>query len=370
MSLSKFANWFQAATASLTIHSKKEPIVWWVIYLPWSLDFINAFINKINVFRPSGKKQINRLVDEARTWAKENGVDNGKKLAIVTGANSGIGLVTAEALGRAGYRVILACRNPELGQAAVAELEEKTGITDKYEFKQLDLSSFDSVDKFVEDINAREGTLDILINNAGICGSGLGKTKEGLELHYGTNHVGPFILTMGLLDKIKANPNGARIVNISSIAAWMQREVNYDRFEKDEIYDRWRAYGTTKLCNLLFASALARKLEGTNVTANALHPGTATTKIFRPNEAASKLKFLMKVVNHTAFLEDVESGSLTSILVSMSPRMEGVSGKFYSRCLERRMHPGNSIEAQDKLWEYTEATIAAARAEKAKEASS
>ncbi|KAJ2156005.1 Retinol dehydrogenase 13 [Coemansia sp. RSA 552] len=367
MGLAKITNSLQAAITSPIIHGKKEP-AWFLICFPWTLDFIYSFLNKISPFSPSGKTKINRLIDESQAWAKKTGVPNEDKLAIVTGANSGIGFKAAEALGRAGYKTILACRNPKLGQAAVAELEQVTGIKDRYEFKQLDLASFDSIDKFVADINAREGTLDVLINNAGVSGCGLSKTKEGLEMHFGVNQAGPFILTMGLLDKMKANPNGARIVNVSSIIAWMQRELNYDRFEKDEAYHHWRGYGLTKLCNLLFATALARKLKGTKVTANAIHPGTVTTQIFRDNNP-SMIKVLMRGLQRTAFLEDVETGAATSVIMAMSPKVEGVTGKFYAHCEERKMHPGNTIEAQDKLWAYTEATIAKVRAEKAENTS-
>ncbi|KAJ2159687.1 hypothetical protein GGF46_002859 [Coemansia sp. RSA 552] len=359
MMLGRAFNAYQAAWSWLAFLGGRR--FQWVMFFPaWFGDMFYSLFSRLALLTPSPKKRIAQMIAASRNHAEKTGLPNEKKLAIVTGANSGIGLEAAEALGRAGFMTILACRNPELGQAAVAELVEKTGIKDRYEFKQLNLASLDSIDKFVADINAREGTLDILLNNAGVMASPYGNTKDGLESQFGVNHVGPFVLTTGLLTKLKANPNGARIINLSSIAAWMQKTIDYAKFESEKKYYHWHNYGLSKLCSVLFTTALVRQLEGTKVTVNVVHPGTVSTSLMR--ESTSNLRKLWHLLQKTAIYETIKAGALTSIYLALSPDVEGVSGKFYARCSERRMHPtANVIAQQDALWEYTEKAIAEAR---------
>ncbi|KAJ2784523.1 hypothetical protein H4R18_001063 [Coemansia javaensis] len=361
MSLAATVNWYQAALARRTLCGSR--FVQFFGFVPvWMGDFVFGFFNKFDVTVPSSASRIDRLVLESRRHAEESGAPNEGKLAIVTGANSGIGFETAKAIGRAGYTTILACRNPVLGEEAVARLERQTGLTGRFKFMQLDLASIESVDKFVAAICAREGPVDLLVNNAGVMMCPYALTADGIEMQFGTNHVGHFVLTMGLLDKLKQAPGGARIVVVSSIAASLQRKIDYAMIEKKQCYSRVENYGMVKLANVLFTTALARRLQGTGVTVNALHPGTVATNLMRHVGGSTWLLGMgQKIV-----LDNVVTGSLTSVYLALSPDVASESGHFYARAMRRDMHPeGYSIEAQDELWDYTENLVASIRAQRA-----
>ncbi|KAJ1729263.1 hypothetical protein LPJ61_003611 [Coemansia biformis] len=360
MCLASFINWYQSALARFTLNGNKT--VQYCGFIPiWLGDFAFGFFNKFDVTVPSATSRIDRIILQAREQAEKSGIPNEGKLAIVTGANCGIGFETAKAIGRAGYTTILACRNPELAKEAVELLERQTGLVGRFKFMQLDLSSIESVDKFVGDIRAREGPIDLLVNNAGVMACPLSRTKDGIELQFGTNHVGHFVLTMGLLDQLKQAQGGARIVVVSSIAASLQRKIDYGLVEQEHRYKKWENYGAVKLANLLFANALARKLQGTNVTVNSLHPGTVATNLMRHVGGAS---WLHSIGQKTIF-DSVATGSITSVYVALAPELASETGKFYAHGLLRDMHPdGDCIEAQDELWAYTEKLVANIRAKR------
>ncbi|KAJ2715003.1 Retinol dehydrogenase 12 [Coemansia spiralis] len=360
MGLASAINWYQAALARRTLSG--GALVQFCGFMPiWAGDFVFGFFNKFDVTTASAGSRIDRLVLQSREQAEKSVIPNEERLAIVTGANCGIGLETARAIGRAGYTTILACRNPTLGQEAVEQLERQTGLVGRFKFMQLDLASIESVDKFVSDIRAREGAIDLLVNNAGVMACPLSKTKDGIELQFGTNHVGHFVLTMGLLDQLKQARGGARIVVVSSVAALAQRKINYDLIVQEHRYRKWENYALVKLANLLFANALARKLEGTNVTVNSLHPGTVATNLMRHVGAS----WLNSIVQKVLF-DDVHTGSVTSIYAALAPELASETGQFFSHGLHADMHPdGNNIEAQDELWDYTEKLVATIRASKA-----
>ncbi|ORX71164.1 retinol dehydrogenase 14-like protein [Linderina pennispora] len=261
-----------------------------------------------------------------------------QKIAIVTGANSGIGFVTASALARAGYHIILACRNPDLAQEALDTLKRQTGL-ETFEIMQLDLASLESVSNFVKQFKAKYETLDILVNNAGVMMCPYSQTKDGIEMQFGTNHIGHFALTTQLLDNLKAAKGGARIVVVASLEAK---------------YDRNNNYAMAKLANIMFSNALARRLEGTNVTVNSLHPGSIKTNLTRHVGTGAVMDTLTK-----ALFIDAQAGALTSIYLALSPEVEGVSGKYFARCGEANPHAKALDEAeQDKLWEYSEKLVA------------
>ncbi|KAJ2609571.1 hypothetical protein H4S08_003992 [Coemansia sp. RSA 1365] len=355
MGLGSFINWLQAVIAKRTLSSGPF-IQYWGFVPVWAGDFIFGLLNKFDVGIPSASSRIDRIVLEARNKS-ENIIANEEKLAIVTGANSGIGYETAKAIGRAGYYTILACRNPKTGKEAVELLKRQTGLMDRFKFMELDLASIESVDKFVCDIKAREGSVDLLVNNAGLMGCPLTKTKDGIELQFGTNHLGHYVLTIGLLDKLKQAKDGARIVVLSSIAAFLQSDIDYERVELKTKYNEWKSYGISKLANLLFATALARKLEGTRITVNAVHPGTVATGLMRFVGINSLFTMIQNII-----LDSTQVGSLTSIYLALSPDAESVTGKLYARGIEREMHPsGNNIAKQDELWEFTENLVAEIR---------
>ncbi|KAJ2492791.1 hypothetical protein IWW47_004928 [Coemansia sp. RSA 2052] len=313
-----------------------------------------ALASKLDRSIPASASRIDRIVMDSRNRSESNKVPNEQKTAVVTGANSGIGYETAKALGRAGFHTILACRNAEQGKEAVERLERQTGLEDRFEVMALDLASLESVRAFVEAFKARDCTLDILVNNAGLMMSPYGKTKDGIELQFGTNHVGHFVLTQGLLDTLKRAEDGARIVVVSSMAAYMTPEISYEGIELESKYNKTNNYAISKLANMTYARALARKLEGANVTVNAVHPGSVATNLTR-HVGTSGIQHAAE----GAMLLDAITGALTTIYVAMAPEVDGESGKYYSRCLQMDMHPKALDPAeQDNLWAYTEKLIA------------
>ena len=201
------------------------------------------------------------------------------KTVIITGANTGIGLETAVDLAKRNARVILACRSVERGEKAAVEVRKRSG-NDNAVFVQLDLASLDSVRKFAAKILEEEPRIDILVNNAGIMALPERQlTQDGFEMQFGVNHLGHFLLTNLLLDRIKEAPS-ARIVNVSSIG-YLRGNLDFDNLNSEKSYSPRVTYGTTKLANILFTRSLAKRLEGTGVTTNCLHPGAILTELGR-----------------------------------------------------------------------------------------
>jgi NAD(P)-dependent dehydrogenase (short-subunit alcohol dehydrogenase family) len=266
---------------------------------------------------------------------------------VVTGANSGLGLVTARELGRAGARVVLAVRDTARGQEAARS------ITGTAEVRELDLASLDSIRAFAD---AWDGPLDVLINNAGVMAVPERRTADGFEMQLGTNHLGHFALTNLLLDRV-----GDRVVTVSSGAHRIGKidldDLNWER----KGYKRWPAYGQSKLANLLFTSELQRRLEeaGSPLRAVAAHPGYAATKLQERTESGLQ-NGLMKLGNRLLAQSD-EMGALPS-LYAATQDIPGGSFVGPDGFQEQRGHPelvGRSGRAQDadvarRLWEQSE----------------
>ena len=210
-----------------------------------------------------------------RSQAKLDG-----KTVIITGANTGIGLETAVDLAKRNARVILACRSVERGETAAVEVRKRSD-NDNVVFVQLDLASLDSVRKFAAKILEEEPRIDILINNAGVFNPTYKKSADGFELTFAVNHLGHFLLTNLLLDRIKEAPS-ARIVNVSA-RAYEGGRIDFDDLNSERSYSSFKAYSRSKMANILFTRRLSKELQGTGGIVNALHPGGIYTDIFRQN---------------------------------------------------------------------------------------
>jgi len=256
------------------------------------------------------------------------------KLAVVTGANTGIGIHTARDLAARGARVVLACRDLGKGEQARQQIEEQVGAG-KVEVMQLDLSSFQSVRMFAAELVSRETKLDILVNNAGIAFHPRHITDDGNEQVMQVNHLSPFLLTNLLLDLLKAAPE-ARVINLSSIAhKWSSKGIQFDDLKWESTkFDSWQAYGQSKLANIYFTRQLAEKLTGTRVTAYAVHPGSVATDLGRHYQ--SKIpSFLLPLTDKVKlFLQTPEGGAQTSIYCAVEPSLTGVSGRYYDNVTE------------------------------------
>ena len=203
----------------------------------------------------------------------------GGKTVIITGGNTGIGKETAIDLAKRNARVIVACRSQEKGKKAEVDIRRESGSSDVH-FHQLDLASFKSIRKFAKEVLSEESRIDILINNAGVMYCPFGKTEDGFETQFGVNHLGHFLLTNLLLDKIKQAPEG-RIIVVSSLGHTFATKLDLDTINSEAHYSSYDAYHKSKLSNVLFTKALAKRLTGTNVTANSLHPGGVDTELQR-----------------------------------------------------------------------------------------
>ncbi|GJQ13095.1 hypothetical protein GpartN1_g4886.t1 [Galdieria partita] len=251
------------------------------------------------------------------------------KTAIVTGSNTGIGLVTARELVRKGWHVVLACRNENKAKDAIKNIQNSTGKSSNVDFLPLDLASLQSVRDFSKLFLQKYKTLNLLINNAGVFATKFELTKDGHEIHFGVNHLGHFLLTNLLLQRLRES-QPSRIVVVSSMAHQhtFREGILFDDKKRNapwkNIVERLHAYGQSKLANLLFAKELAKRLQKTQVYVNALHPGVIRSELFR-----SENPFLLLPI--MAFARNTENGALTSLYVATSPDIEekNVRGAYF-----------------------------------------
>src|SRR5215208_2775254 len=217
-------------------------------------------------------------------WTTADIPDQTGRTAVITGANTGLGYETASALGAKGAHVVLAVRNLEKGKAAADLITRRTPGA-SVALQELDLSSLESVRSAADELRSKHDTIDLLINNAGVMNTPKSTTKDGFELQFGTNHLGHFAFTGLLLDRVLAAPS-SRVVTVSSTAHRFVRGIRFDDIQWERDYSRVRAYGQSKLANLMFTYELQRRLQGTNTIAAAAHPGGANTELARNMPAA------------------------------------------------------------------------------------
>ncbi|KAM4613921.1 retinol dehydrogenase 12 [Polymixia lowei] len=246
------------------------------------------------------------------------------KTAIVTGANTGIGKFIALDFARRGARVILACRSQTRGSAALNDIREQTGNPDVH-LRLVDTSSLDSVRAFAQKVLEEEQALHILVNNAGASGLPREITKDGLEVSFATNHVGPFLLTNLLLDLMKRSAP-ARIVNVSSFNHW-KGKVDFSHFRGDNLtYKMDLVYNHTKLHNVICTNEFARRLQGAGVTANSVHPGVVMTEVLR--HYPFMIRFIFNLIG-IFFFKSAEEGAVSTIYCAVAEETEGITGKYF-----------------------------------------
>ncbi|WP_239470098.1 SDR family oxidoreductase [Archangium violaceum] len=268
------------------------------------------------------------------------------KVCLVTGATSGIGLETARALARQGATVVLSGRDPGRGEAALAEVR-RTVPDAKLDLMLADLTSLGSVRKLAQGFQARYSRLDVLLNNAGLMLDRRKVTPDGFEATFATNHLAHFLLTHLLLDVLKAS-GPARVVNVASEGHRMGSLDFLDDLQAERGgYSGMRVYGNSKLANILFTRGLKRRLEGTKVTTNSLHPGVVRTGFGLNSEGITK--HLVKLA--APFMLSAEGGARTSVFLASSPEVEGVSGRYFIKSkVARESKAAQSDEAAETLW--------------------
>lgn len=252
------------------------------------------------------------------------------KIAIITGANTGIGKENAIDLAMRGGKVYIACRDQPRGEEALKDIKRVSG-SDKVYFLQLDLASLDSIRNFSKKFHELESQLHILVNNAGVMACPKSLTKDGFEMQIGTNHLGHFLLTNLLLDLLKHSAP-SRIVMVSS-AGHKMSDIDKEDFMSERSYSKWKAYGRSKLANVLFASKLAKKLEGTGVTANSCHPGVVQTELGRHMSDTLRKYVIAPIFG--PFFKTPWEGAQTQIRLAVDPELENVTGKYFSDCKEK-----------------------------------
>ncbi|XP_044738480.1 retinol dehydrogenase 13-like [Chrysoperla carnea] len=284
-------------------------------------------------------------------YENKNRIDD--KVVIITGANTGIGKETARELAKRGGKIVMACRDMEKCEEARKEivLESKN----KYVYcRPCDLASIKSIHEFVKRFNTEHNRLDILINNAGVMRCPKLQTTEGFELQLGVNHLGHFLLTNLLLDTLKKS-SPSRIVNLSS-RAHVSGKINIEDLNSDKSYDPGQAYNQSKLANILFTMELAKRLEGTGVTVNAVHPGVVDTELIRHIDMLknSLVAFFYKPFSWLLFKTPIQ-GAQTTLYAALDPSLEKVTGKYFSDVAEKEVAPQAKDDVTAKwLWLVSE----------------
>lgn len=270
------------------------------------------------------------------------------KTIIITGGNDGIGYQTALQLARMGAKVIIVCRNEQKAADAVARLKSASG-SDNVQQVIADLASQKSIRQAAGEIRMKVEKIDVLINNAGATFQEFQLSPDGLEMTVATNHFAYFLLTGLLLDLVK-KAEDARIVNVASHSHYRGR-IDFESFTKNKSYFIMKAYGQSKLANVLFAFELAERLRNSGVTANCLHPGVVNTHI--GNKAGWYSSLSWSIIS--LFGISPENGAKTSVYLASSPEVKSVTGKYFARCKPVTTNPlAHDSLLRKKLWEVSE----------------
>jgi NAD(P)-dependent dehydrogenase (short-subunit alcohol dehydrogenase family) len=286
----------------------------------------------------------------SKRWTSADLTDQSGKVAIVTGANSGLGKVTAGELARVGARVILACRNVELGKAAAAEMHGDV------EVRQVDLADLESVRAFADAVNE---PINLIVNNAGVMATPYRKTAQGFEMQFGTNHLGHFALVGQLLDNLKAAAS-PRVTVLSSQAHRIGK-INFDDLQSEKRYSRWAAYGQSKLADLLYAFEFARRAEkaSSSIVVTAAHPGYAATNL--QGHSGSGIEDRLMAIGNRLLAQSAEAGAWPTLYAATLDLKPGtyIGPDGFGQQTGHPRPVGCSSRARDKaaaarLWDVSE----------------
>ncbi|HMF03535.1 MAG TPA: SDR family oxidoreductase [Acidimicrobiia bacterium] len=279
------------------------------------------------------------------------------RVIVITGGNTGIGKEAAVGLASQGGRVVITSRNEERGRAARDEIAERSGNED-VDVMSLDLASFGSIRSFAGDVLDRFDRLDVLVDNAGLIHRRRTQTEQGFETTFGVNHLGHFLLTDLLLDRLHASAPARVVVVASDAHKGARHGLDFDDLQGERRY-RWsNAYSKSKLANIYFARELARRLDGSGVTANSLHPGFVRSDFGRGGDLGPVYGWGIKYLAGP-FAISPEKGAITTIYLASSPEVEDVSGGYFYKC--RPAAPsaaGQDDAAARRLWDVSEQLVA------------
>jgi NAD(P)-dependent dehydrogenase (short-subunit alcohol dehydrogenase family) len=276
------------------------------------------------------------------------------KTVIITGGNTGIGKASAVGLAKLGADVIITSRSAEKGAKAKAEIEARAGRPVRLEL--LDLASFDSIRAFADRILESTPRIDVLVNNAGLILEHRAKTEEGFEATFGVNHLGHFLLTELLLPRIRES-SPARIVVLASDAHYRAKSgLDWSDLMSDRRYRALDVYSKSKLANVMFARELARRLEGTGVTVNAVHPGVVATEFAGKDDAKGLVGWFFRLA--APLLRTPEQGADTVVYVASSPDFAGRTGRYFANRRDKApSRPARDDAACQRLWAVSESLV-------------
>lgn len=269
------------------------------------------------------------------------------KVVMITGANSGIGRATALELAKMGSTLVMVVRSKEKGENVMSEIKRQSN-NGSLDLLIADLSSLESVRQLATQYQSRYSKIHVLINNAGIFNQRRHVTPDGYENTFETNYLAPFLLTNLLLDQLKAS-TPSRIVNVSSVGHY-NGHINFDDLSMEKNYSGWKAYQQSKLALVLFTHELARRLEGTGVTVNSLHPGTVATNIWsRPMGPMGFIMALPKL-----FMTSPEKGAETVAYLASSPEANGLTGEYVEKLkVKKSSDESYNEEIAKRLWDIS-----------------
>ena len=270
----------------------------------------------------------------------------GKQVAI-TGPTAGIGRAAALELARRGASLILLCRDESKGRTLQAEIAE---FADQPEVVTIDMASLSSVRSAAQTMLSQDRPIDVLLNNAGVVNTARRTSSDGFEETFAVNHLAPFLLT-GLLLPALQEATRARIVTVASDAHTFVRGLGWEDMQAERSYKTFREYGRSKLANILFTRELARRLQGTGITANCLHPGAVATSLGSNNGPLGGI--VMTLLK--PFIRSPERGAETSIYLCSSSEVADISGGYFANCREKQPKPWARDDAEARrLWQYSE----------------